>query len=336
MSLFAKVFDGTSPDHGMGSASFESSHDEPLQQDQHAAATVQAAHSAGSRFSSYIKESLLYGPPAKTEQESAPYVEDDEDEWDEDIEESRDLGVPEDDPEDVCEESVEPVVVPQTGAPKPQNTPAIIQGSAGPQQSSMKVEQIVDRLFDRMKGQWGDQRSRLALPGPKPTRTRPQKQQVTLAEGKNEIATTLRKELPRAMRGELVAIMRKEILSAVRGEIIRVVRDEFEAMGRLLTKTTDRLRALETSLARIEGSLGKEIMIKMPKGMVNVEVPITIPEREVKVAAPINVHPPNVVFDEGAISIQVAKGPKGQREVVFDRDRHNNIQGAKIVDAPDR
>jgi BMFP domain-containing protein YqiC len=213
------------------------------------------------------------------------------------------------------------------------------------QKGDVQVQRIVDGLFDRMKVAWGPQqpkpiseeqsKPKLApKPKPKPRkRSAPEGNYALARVSQAEISEIIKKEVPQALRGELVTVMRTEIMKAVRGEIVRVVREEFDALGQMMKKTLERLYAIESRMAKIEGTVDKEVKLTFPEGMVKIDSPITIPEREVKVAAPVNVQPPSVTFDEGAISVHFNKAGGGKKEVRFERDPHDNcVKSAEIID----
>jgi len=211
----------------------------------------------------------------------------------------------------------------------------IVQHSSSTQTDDERTRKIVDTVFERMSlaGAWGNQPE---VPAKPPTKSVvEQTHQIKtidsrqlLAESKKEMVTTMRAELPQLLRTEMGIV--------IRDEIVAIIRAEFESLLREISRVMDRLANLEPRLAKIEGAVDREIAINFPEGGFRVDAPITIPEREVRIAAPIKVEPPSVTFDEGAINIHFNKQNKAGRKVEFERDRHNNIQSAKIVDEPSR
>jgi BMFP domain-containing protein YqiC len=310
---------------------------------------IQSTTPPGSRapenpFTNYIRSVVRYGPSAVEAPEvthEAPEVPQEEP-----VQESEALA-----PEIEIEESDEPVteatpvqvIEPSAPAlPAPTRPPLPVQHGSGvfrassvEQKADVQVERIVDGLFDRMKVVWGNEERRAPAPSPPPVieQTQQQQKRYALVESRNEITKLIRTEVPRAVKGELVTVLRTEIMKAVGAEIARVVREEFETIGEMMSKHLERLHAIEARLAKIEGSVEKEVKLSFPEGMVKIDAPVTVPEREVKIAAPINVQPPSVQFDEGAITVHFNK-TGGQKEVHFERDPHDNtIKHAKIVDA---
>lgn len=322
-------------------------------------------------FSSHVESVLRFGTPPEepdiAELEHTPDipdydpVEDTTQDYD-DVEQSEDFADDQDESSEDLIEAAEALEAPEVAQealppsipsfalmePVAPQQPDLVHARASEQKNDSRATQIVDDLFDRMKGAWGD---REPSPSPQPPEQGPapistitprqeiattSSQKMLLAENKRELTSVIRSEFPRLMKGEFVTVLRTEIMKAVRGEIIRALREEFETVHRLLGKMTDRIYSLEPRLAKLEGSFARDIEIKFPKGMVQIDAPVTVPEREVKIAAPINVQPPSVTFDEGAITVNFQKGQKGARQVVFDRDGHNTIQGAEIIDVPER
>ena len=219
-----------------------------------------------------------------------------------------------------------------------------------PKRSEAQVDEIVDRLFDKLQHTWKEPLDRLTTDGAElatrieeivklspamTTGTEAVREDVDLKETTYELVEALKAEIPRAMRSELVAPLRKEILAGVRKEIMRAVREEVVEGMKPLVRIIDRLATIETRIARLEGSLDREIMVNFPKGAMQVNVPITVPEREIKIAAPINVQPSHVYIDKGAVQVEFTRQPKGKRQVNFDRDPHDNtVQSAEIIDVP--
>ncbi len=342
MDLFARIFDEE--------ASLDSSEDYtiPINEGQVQETMVTPEPSP---FLSFVKNALVYGAPDEPPQEEPAYVESATDwSYDEDEESFAEEATDDDDDDDFFEEALEEEdedleesTYPLVEEPKLSPQPDIVQHTASEQRDDPQVERIVDHLFDRMNVVWGDktksaQQPQAPVGPPKPSTSLTTIQRNALIESKNAVAKTIRAEIPRAMKGEVLTLLRKEILSTVRSELVRVIRDEFGSMNGVLTKITEHLHAMGTRIAKMEGNLEKEVIVKFPKGAVRINAPVTVnvPEREVKIAAPINVQPPSVVFDEGAISVQFNRGGKGSRQVKFVRDRYDNIQGAEISDAPER
>ena len=232
--------------------------------------------------------------------------------------------------------------------------PVVLEGTnelvPPPERSEAQVDEIVDRLFDKLQHTWKEPLDRLTTDGAElatrieeivklspamTTGTEAVREDVDLKETTYELVEALKAEIPRAMRSELVAPLRKEILAGVRKEIMRAVREEVVEGMKPLVRIIDRLATIETRIARLEGSLDREIMVNFPKGAMQVNVPITVPEREIKIAAPINVQPSHVYIDKGAVQVEFTRQPKGKRQVNFDRDPHDNtVQSAEIIDVP--
>lgn len=352
MSMFSRIFGSTPPvtEDFEGSVS---SHAQPTD------STITTPDPTP--FMSYVQDAIINGP-AHTEES---FDEESEEEWSffgdgaddtddytyEEVEsleeeEEEEEEAPEAVAEDVIDASVEIeedsfALAPTSPFPAPvaedAPPPNLFQASSTEQRDDVQVERIVDGLFDRMRVVWGPQQEATEpklRQQPKKPASKPQTQQrYDLAESKAEMRKIIRHEVPQALKGELVAVIRKEMLSAVRGEIARVVREEFATLNQLFAKNLERLHALETRLAKIEGAVGKELKLSFPKGMVKIDAPVTVPEREVKVAAPVNVQPPSVTFDEGAISVHFNKTGGGKKEVRFERDPHDNcVKSAEIID----
>lgn len=231
-----------------------------------------------------------------------------------------------------------PVRTQQTPAPAQDS---MVTSSTSAQQTP-RTEEIVDKLFGKMQGLFDDKailRERdlqryNEQSAAKSVQISEESQKLMLVESRNEMAKIVRAEVPKLITTELSKAVRKEMLSLFRAEVAKTLKEEFSTVQRLLTSMADRIGALEPRLAKMEGAVGREIMVKFPKGGINVDVPITIPEREVKIAAPINVQPPNVVFNEEAISVNFHKGQQNSKrgkKVKFNRDAYDNIVDAEIV-----
>jgi BMFP domain-containing protein YqiC len=361
MNLFARIFDDPEPDQGPGLTSvirepaptitrettFSTDAMSEVREDE---------EDAPSPFSDYVKSMILTGsPPEGSYEEDLDFydteeVVDEEDDYlDEEDEEDEEDEVVEDEDLDLEPEEIfeEPDL---SEPPTPTIRRTIPQAPITEEPSSQQigdahVEEIVDGLFDKLKNEWGPRIPRLEdkqIQPPrkprrksKPEKQKPEKQSYALATTKHEMSQMIRDEVPRALKGEFLTILRTEIMRAVRGEISRVVREEFEPLTRTLEKTLDSMHALEARMAKIEGSVEKEVQVNFPEGAIHIDAPITIPEREVKIAAPINVQPPSVTFDEGAISVTFKKESSGKRQVKFDRDPYDNcVKSAEIIDVP--
>lgn len=336
MDLFARIFDED--------ASMDSSEDYTIPIDEGQVQETMV-NQEPSPFLSFVKNALVYGVPDEPLQEDLESVAD----WSED-EESFAEEATDDDDDDFFEEELDEEdedlaesTYPLVEDPKLSPQPDIVQQTASGQRADPQVERIVDHLFDRMNVVWGDKTEsarqlQASVSPPNSSTTLTTTQRNALVESKNAVAKTIRTEIPRVMKGEVLTLLRKEILSTVRNELVRVIRNEFGSVNGVLTKITEHLHAMGTRIAKIEGNLEKEVIVKFPEGVVRIDAPVTVnvPEREVKIAAPINVQPPSVIFDEGAISIQFNRNGKGGRQVKFIRDRYDNIQGAEIADAPER
>jgi len=168
---------------------------------------------------------------------------------------------------------------------------------------------------------------------------------VSSTEIDSQIKATLTKfvsnDLPEAIRNELGDLLHTELAKIIANELSTVAERfsrestrDLTKLGKNITKISDRFESLEMRLSKIEGAVEKEIVVKFPKGMVNV----TVPEREVNVAAPtVNVEAPKVVFGKDSIGVTLQKsGDKIERRIEFARDKDNNITSAKIADAGDK
>lgn len=328
MSFFEKVFSETQTDRGVAPGAV-------------------ARQDSESPFAAFVKEMVRFGAP-KAEPELAHEEPDTpfEETFDEEVELDE---VSVFDEEDVDSEEFElqeeevpsaptlPVPAQSTAVQARPVSSGVVQASSVEQKSDVQVQRIVDGLFDRMRVVWGNEDRKAPAPAQQKRQLAEQTQQpqrhYPVTVSKTEITKAIRSEVPRAIKGELVSVLRSEIMSAVRSEITRVVREEFEVFAEAMSKHLERLHAIEARLAKIEGSVEKEVKINFPKGAVQIDAPITIPEREVKVAAPINVQPPSVNFDEGAISVHFNKTVGGKKEVHFERDPHDQtIKSAEIID----
>ena len=347
MSLFAKVFTGPEDAHeaaqvavvwGPHGTAFtrEANYDHTAMQ----TSFVEDVEAAPSQFTDYVKSMLLTGKPPEVEASERT-----EEDFDEDLDDPFEDSYHEDDDAWLDDDAsiIEESPAPELALPPTPRGSTLVQINSSSQKNSPQVEKIVDGLFDRMKGLWGDQPPAPRIEDKSPPQKvrsearRPEQQRYALAESKHEITNTIRAELPRAMRGELTALLRKEILSSMRNEITRVIREEFAAMTRTLVKTQDQLHAMDARLARIQGSTEKEVQVNFPKGAIKIDAPVTVtvPEREVKIASPINVQPPSVTFDEGAINVVFKKESSGKKKVQFDRDPFDNcVKSAEIIDVP--
>jgi len=310
-------------------------------------------------FSSYVKHTLLTGERPVVEEAKEPDYEPSndhigiEDEIVEEIEEDED----EDEESQLLdEEAPSSTATPHSLVRSTRPLPNFVGTSSSEQKNDSRARDIVDNLFERMGGLWGtspeksvpSEQTRPTTkqedvgtppppPTPKPATTSTAlttTQRHLLAESRNDVTKVIRAEVPRLIKTELATVLRTEIIRAVREELSRIVREEFSSLQRLVERLMDNYHTLDARMAKIEGAVSKDTVVKIAKGAVQNN--FEIPEREVKVAAPVNVQPPSVTFDEGAIKVNFHKGEKGSREVQFDRDRHGSIQGAKIVDAPER
>jgi len=350
MSLFSKVFTGkqpvadVEPDYTVGPPAVDLAVDTtPI---------VTESQPTETSFMSYVKDVMIHGAsqaplPAPVDEEDWAF--DEEDGFVEEVEtplEEEDEIEDEDLVEDEVEIEPAYALTERQQSLQMSSTPNLAQASSISQKGDVQVQRIVDGLFDRMHAVWPEKAEE---PTPQVEQTQPPRKALrdpqsvettalALTESKAEISKIIRREIPQAMKGEFVKVMRTEVMRAVRAEIVRVVREEFEVLNRNLAKNLERLHGIEARMAKIEGAVGQEVKVNLPKGMVKIEAPVsvTVPEREVKVAAPINVQPPSVVFDEGAISVQFNK-PGGKKQVRFERDPHDqNIKTAEIIDAPER
>lgn len=335
MSLFSKAFHGTSPP-----------------------TTEEVRPEPKSAFFSFVKSALLQEPIEAVEEHKSAVdntwvevddgIEDEVAEWEAASDAEFDLDDDDDQETALEDEAVEesppesPVVhdlAVRQPAPVAPIGGGITQSSSLDQKGDPQVEMIVDGLFDRMKATWGPRNKTLQEEQRKqrPSDTALVATKRAISESRAEISKVIKREVPSVIKGELVTLLRTEIMTAVRSEIVRVVREEFDQMNRSLAKSLDRLGAIESRLAKIEGAVGKEIKVNFPKGMVKIDAPITIPEREVKVAAPINVQPPSVTFDQGAISVQFNKSGGGSKTVHFERDPHDQcVKSATIVNGDEQ
>lgn len=236
---------------------------------------------------------------------------------------------PVDDPPEVAEEAL---------VPAPTASPNLVTASSAKSEGLSNPDEIVDRLFDRMQGLFEDKVEHQPQPQPQIVQI-PQmseeSQRLMVVESRNEMSRVVRSEIPKLVTTEIRSAIKQEMVTLFKAEVAASIKKEFSVVHDLMSKMVDKLAALEPRLAKLEGAVGREIQVKFPKGGINVSAPITIPEREVKVAAPINVQPPNVVFNEEAISVNFHKGAgqaqKKSKKVKFNRDAYDNIIDAEIV-----
>ena len=187
---------------------------------------------------------------------------------------------------------------------------------------------VVDALFERVESILAEKLDQMA------SRAEASASAVD-SRVKDSITRFVRSELPGVIRSELGGLLREEVdrsVSSVSGGLMTESTKGLSKLNTNLSKLVDKLDSMERRIQLMEGS-NREIVVKLPKGLVNVTAPITIPEREVKIMAPVTVEPPKVVFDKGAIGVTFQKnGDKVERKIDFERDKDNCIKSAKIVD----